>query len=109
MVCLLVKSGAAIHANDDTGLNFTNTYEQRIRTHTKSTKIKNLSEKSDNSVFSSELQKASKLIKFHREHQVIAMGDNLDSDLLYDDFQENDRKEFDNVNILIFKHFGRSS
>lgn len=30
------------------------------------------------------------------------MGDNLDSDLLYDDFQENDRKEFNNVNILFF-------
>lgn len=28
------------------------------------------------------------------------MGDNLDSDLLYDDFQENDRKDFENVNIL---------
>lgn len=28
------------------------------------------------------------------------MGDNLDSDLLYDDFQENDRKDFDNVNIF---------
>lgn len=29
------------------------------------------------------------------------MGDNLDSDLLYDDFQENERKDFDNVNISI--------
>lgn len=32
------------------------------------------------------------------------MGDNVDSDLLYDDFQDNDRKEFDNVIIwfLVF-------
>lgn len=32
------------------------------------------------------------------------MGDNLDSDLLYEDFQENDdRKEF-NVNKFVSKH-----
>lgn len=29
------------------------------------------------------------------------MGDNVDSDLLYDDFQENDRKDFDNVRIKL--------
>lgn len=28
------------------------------------------------------------------------MGDNVDSDLLYDDFQENDRKDFDNVSLI---------
>lgn len=33
------------------------------------------------------------------------MGDNVDSDLLYDDFQENDRKDFDNVSLLIFRIF----
>lgn len=26
------------------------------------------------------------------------MGDNVDSDLLYDDFQDNDRKDFNDVN-----------
>lgn len=30
---------------------------------------------------------------------MIKMGDNVDSDLLYDDFDQNDRKEFDNVNF----------
>lgn len=30
----------------------------------------------------------------------------MDSDLLYDDFQENDRKDFDNVNIFSLTAFG---
>lgn len=28
------------------------------------------------------------------------MGDNVDSDLLYEDFQDNDKRDFDNVNML---------
>lgn len=32
-------------------------------------------------------------------HEAAEMGDNVDSDLLYEDFQDNDKRDFDNVNI----------
>lgn len=37
------------------------------------------------------------------------MGENVDSDLLYDDFQDNDRKEFDNVNNSFKLNFNKFS
>lgn len=43
------------------------------------------------------------LIKFKSEHQTVKMGDNVDSDLLYDEFDNNDRKEFDNVTNVFIK------
>jgi hypothetical protein len=38
-----------------------------------------------------------KQIQFQSESKTVKMGDNVDSDLLYDEFDNNDRKEFDNV------------
>jgi hypothetical protein len=33
------------------------------------------------------------------------MGENVESDLLYDDFQNEDQKEFNNVSFGEFSHF----
>lgn len=44
------------------------------------------------------------------QHKVIKMGDNVESDLLYEDFQNEDQKEFNNVStkyLFIRSHFAK--